>query len=125
MLNIFTVAFFGHRYVDNIIKVENLLEEQIRRLGKARILEIAKTFCEIIEKAGYTYGTYSNKTWFTDYLTDAWYDTKVKWLAQYYKEVTYKGSYDIWQYTDRGRVDGIEGRVDLNISFIDLTPEEE
>ena len=32
MLNIFTVAFFGHRYVDNIIKVENLLEEQIRRL---------------------------------------------------------------------------------------------
>ena len=32
MLNIFTVAFFGHRYVDNIINVENLLEEQIRRL---------------------------------------------------------------------------------------------
>ena len=32
MLNIFTVAFFGHRYVDNIIKVENLLEEQIRKL---------------------------------------------------------------------------------------------
>lgn len=32
MLNIFTVAFFGHRYVDNIWKVENLLEEQIRKL---------------------------------------------------------------------------------------------
>ena len=32
MLNIFTVAFFGHRYVDNIMKVENLLEEQIRKL---------------------------------------------------------------------------------------------
>ena len=32
MLNIFTVAFFGHRYVDNIIKVENLLEEQIQKL---------------------------------------------------------------------------------------------
>ena len=32
MLNIFTVAFLGHRYVDNIIKVENLLEEQIRKL---------------------------------------------------------------------------------------------
>ena len=32
MLNILTVAFFGHRYVDNIIKVENLLEEQIRKL---------------------------------------------------------------------------------------------
>ncbi|MBQ8897609.1 MAG: hypothetical protein IJY86_03935 [Clostridia bacterium] len=32
MLNIFTVAFFGHRYVNNIIKVENLLEEHIRKL---------------------------------------------------------------------------------------------
>ena len=29
---IYSVAFFGHRYVDNIIKVENLLEEQIQRL---------------------------------------------------------------------------------------------
>lgn len=32
MLNIFTVAFFGHRYIDNIPKVESLLEEQIRKL---------------------------------------------------------------------------------------------
>ena len=31
-MRIYSVAFFGHRYVDNIIKVENLLEEQIRRL---------------------------------------------------------------------------------------------
>lgn len=32
MLNIFTVAFFGHRYVDNVLKVESLLEELIRKL---------------------------------------------------------------------------------------------
>ena len=32
MLDIFTVAFFGHRYIDNPLKVEELLEEQIRRL---------------------------------------------------------------------------------------------
>ena len=32
MFSVFTVAFFGHRYVDNIIKVENRLEEQIRKL---------------------------------------------------------------------------------------------
>ena len=31
-MRIYTVAFFGHRYVDNIIKVEDLLEEQIRKL---------------------------------------------------------------------------------------------
>lgn len=32
MLNIYTVAFFGHRYIDNLFKVEELLEEQIRKL---------------------------------------------------------------------------------------------
>lgn len=32
MLDTFTVAFFGHRHIDNILKVEELLEEQIRKL---------------------------------------------------------------------------------------------
>ena len=32
MFEIYTVSFFGHRYIDNITKVENLLEEQIRKL---------------------------------------------------------------------------------------------
>ena len=31
-MRIYSVAFFGHRYVDNIIKVEHLLEDQIRKL---------------------------------------------------------------------------------------------
>ena len=30
-MKIYTVTFFGHRYIDNIIKVEALLEEQIRK----------------------------------------------------------------------------------------------
>ena len=32
VLEIFTVVFFGHRYIDNPFKVEELLEEQIRKL---------------------------------------------------------------------------------------------
>ena len=32
MIEIFTVVFFGHRYIDNPLKVEELLEEQIRKL---------------------------------------------------------------------------------------------
>lgn len=32
MLDIFTVAFFGHRYIDDPVRVESLLEEQIRKL---------------------------------------------------------------------------------------------
>jgi len=32
VLEIYTVAFFGHRYIDNPFKVEELLEEQIKKL---------------------------------------------------------------------------------------------
>jgi len=31
-MSIYSVTFFGHRYVDNILKVEDLLEKQIRKL---------------------------------------------------------------------------------------------
>ena len=31
--------------------------------------------------------------------------------------MTYKGDFVMWQYTDRGRVDGINGVVDMNWYF--------
>ena len=32
MLDIYTVAFFGHRYIDNPFRIEERLDEEIRRL---------------------------------------------------------------------------------------------
>ena len=40
------------------------------------------------------------------------------WLAQYASEPTYGGKYDMWQYKDTGKVDGIKGNVDLNMSYL-------
>lgn len=96
----------------------DLEEPRISELGKTRVLEIAKTFCGIIENAGYTYGTYANKNWFDSYLTDAWYDSKIKWLAQYNSTVTYTGRYDIWQYTSSATIEGLRGNFDFNRSYI-------
>lgn len=98
----------------------DLEESRISVLGKTKILEIAKTFCYEIEKAGYEYGTYANKNWFESYLTDKWYDSKVKWLAQYNSTVTYKGAYDVWQYSSTGRIDGINGNVDMNLCYMSI-----
>ena len=96
----------------------DLEENCIASLGKNIILELSKTFCEEIAKAGYLYGTYANKNWFSNYLTDEWYDKYPKWLAQYSSSVTYDGRYDIWQYTDKGYVPGIRGLTDMNIAYI-------
>ena len=95
----------------------DLEEEKIRKLGKDKVLKIAQTFCYYIEKAGYLYGTYGNTDWFTNCLTDKWYDQYPKWLAQYNNVVTYKGTYDIWQYTDKGKMAGHSCNFDMNYCY--------
>ncbi|MBQ8209910.1 MAG: hypothetical protein IJZ35_04950 [Clostridia bacterium] len=95
----------------------DLEESRISALGKDKILEIAKVFCERITAAGYRYGTYANKYWYDTYLTDSWYGEYPKWIAQYNKQCTYNGKYDIWQYSKTGKFNGFEGNFDLNYCY--------
>jgi len=45
------------------------------------------------------------------------------WLAEYRSAPTFYYDFDLWQYTAKGRVPGIEGDVDLNLSFVDYGKE--
>ena len=50
------------------------------------------------------------------------------WLAEYRDQPTYGGNYGMWQYTSSGRINGIEGRVDFNLCYLEFgseTSEEE
>lgn len=91
-------------------------ESSMTKLGKAKLTEMAKAFCEEIKKGGYRAGVYSNPNWFKNYLD---YNALKKlysiWLAQYYKEAQYEC--DVWQYSSSGKVDGISGSVDMNIIY--------
>ena len=81
---------------------------------------VCLAFCETLRRAGYDAGIYASRNWFnknidTSVLTDDIYI----WLAEYGDAVTYDKKYHIWQYTSSGRVLGIEGRVDLNLSYLE------
>lgn len=78
---------------------------------------ICKAFCDTIQASGGTAGIYASRNWYQTKLKDTTFDSYVKWLAEYRKEPLYKGKYDMWQYTSSGSVNGIEGRVDLNLSY--------
>ena len=96
----------------------DLEESSVRnKLSSSQIADIAETFCDIIEDAGYEVGIYSNTDWFTNYLTDSRFDQWDKWVAQYNSECTYKGVYEMWQCSSKGIVDGISGYTDLNIDL--------
>jgi GH25 family lysozyme M1 (1,4-beta-N-acetylmuramidase) len=89
------------------------------KCSKELILEMAKAFVDILESKGYWVGIYANTYWNNNYLTDAWYNTKARWVAQYHDKCTYKGEYGMWQYSSKGRVDGISGNVDMNYCYVD------
>ena len=42
------------------------------------------------------------------------------WLADYRDFPTMYYNFDMWQYATDGKVNGVEGDVDLNISFTDF-----
>lgn len=86
------------------------------------ITDCAVAFCEKIKNAGYIPAVYFN-------LTDAYvrYDlSRIKdypfWYAQHEGNAPlFYYQYTIWQYSDTGSVDGIDGNVDLNIAFSDFS----
>ncbi len=87
-------------------------------LSAAQRTSIIKAFCSTIRSAGYTPGVYANKTWLTSYMNTSELGGYKIWLAQYNSTVTYKGRYDLWQFTSKGSVNGISGNVDMNQSYL-------
>ena len=93
------------------------------KLTKAQRTAIARAYCNKVEEYGYKAGIYASQSWFTEDLN--YYDLKDFriWVAKY---SNYEPSieYDAWQFTSKGKVDGISGNVDLS-KFKEVTVVEE
>jgi GH25 family lysozyme M1 (1,4-beta-N-acetylmuramidase) len=88
------------------------------KINKATRTAVCKAFCETIRRGGYTSGIYANKTWLNEKIDTASLAAYKIWLAQYAATPTYTGRYDMWQYKSTGKVSGISGDVDLNLSYL-------
>ncbi len=79
------------------------------------LTDIQIHFCSVMEEKGYQPMVYFN--WYQAsrlmYLSEL--EDYPFWLALYQDRMTYPYKVEMWQYTDKGRVPGIEGNVDLNI----------
>ncbi|MCI8329377.1 MAG: hypothetical protein HFG02_07170 [Oscillibacter sp.] len=77
----------------------------------------AAAFCKRVENAGYRPAVYFNRT--QGYLR---YDLRELtdyelWLAEYNAPPDFYYHFDLWQYSHTGRVDGIQGDVDMDLAF--------
>lgn len=79
---------------------------------------VCEAFCRTVENAGYSAGVYGSRNWYNNNLyTDRLDNDYYIWLAEYRSVPLYQGYYQMWQYTSKGKVDGISGNVDMNISY--------
>ena len=83
------------------------------------LTQCAKVFCQRLQEKGYTPAVYFNQD--LGYLT---YDLTqltefVFWLAEYDGPPDFYYDFQMWQYTHKGKVEGIQGNVDFNL---DLRP---
>lgn len=101
------------------IDVEDVNDSQARtaNLTAEQRTDYVIAFCETLEAAGYTPMIYGNLKTFCDMLEMERLNDYEKWFAFYDSYVYFPYEISMWQYTDSGSVNGIEGNVDLNITF--------
>ena len=88
--------------------------------------EMAVAFMRRVEELGYIPVIYSNKDYLKNYFNMdrilIRFNKVYLWYARYCNAITTeeRNKADIWQFTSKGRVDGINGDVDLNEFYTDF-----
>ena len=83
--------------------------------SKEVITKYNKIFCERIKEAGYVAGYYANLDYCNNYINPSDLSDYKFWYAQY--STNRAKTCDYWQYSDKGRVSGINGNVDMSESY--------
>lgn len=102
-----------------VLDVEKV-SESTARMNQISVEErtaIVKAFCDRIQEAGYDTMIYGNMEMFSVLLDFKQLEAYDKWYAYYDDFVYFPYDYEVWQYSEKGKVDGISTDVDLNIAF--------
>lgn len=104
-------------------------DDEIKVEGKSALSHLVRVFNTEIEKTGKWAGVYANLDWFRNYLDEDIRKKYTTWIAHVENtdnQDKYKGQYDMFQYSWKGKIDGIKGNngnVDMNILYRDLISE--
>lgn len=93
-------------------------DNSISGLSKSVLTNITIAFNDAIKEAGYKVGVYASRYWFDSKLDKSLCSTYHTWIAHYTSgSDKYKGDYEMWQNSSKGKVDGVEGNVDTNYLY--------
>jgi len=96
-------------------------EESQFRLGKNMCSAMTEAFLKIVQDAGYFVGIYSSKSGLENYIDASIRKKYSVWVAHVgVNKTSYSMPFDMWQYSWKGRIDGISGDVDCNYAYKDF-----
>ena len=78
----------------------------------------AIAFCEEVQRNGYIGMIYANMVWEDQIFEMERLQYYMFWYADYEKEPQTPYDFRFWQYTEKGEVPGIDGKVDLDVEFM-------
>ena len=88
-------------------------------LTPQQITDNVNAFCKVIADAGYRPIVYADNNWLTNHMDSSQIPYDI-WYARYGTINNYQNR-TIWQCTDSGSVNGINGNVTIELSFTDYT----
>lgn len=108
----YPIVFYSERIENDMSRTDQLTPEQLS--------EYARAFCDTVKHYGYVPMIMGDK----DHLLQNMDLERVRdydwWLSDLTDFSDFPYKYSMWQYADNGKVDGISGNVNLNISFVDF-----
>lgn len=90
-------------------------EGRANALSQSERTKIAITFCDAIKEAGYEAMIYGNMRTFLMMLDLTQLEDYPKWFAYYNLPIYYPYQFEMLQYSESGKVNGIDAKCDLNI----------
>ena len=93
-------------------------EPSIKALSRQTRTDLCNLFMSEIKKAGYKTGLYCSYDWIKNWLYEKQLLEYDKWIAQYSSSCSYNDqSLALWQYSSKGKVNGISGNVDMDYCY--------
>lgn len=115
----------GHKHIGTLIPMVDVEDSGIGGMKVSSLRMELKTFCQLIKQEYGRKPVIYTKSGIYNQCLIGEFDDYYIWISRYGRQPRLRndGKYNIWQFTERGYVEGIGGYTDLNSLMNDMTVE--
>ena len=90
----------------------------IKETGSENICAMTEEFLSVMDEENLYSGVYTSSNWMFDFFNPAIFSGHALWIADWRGYCGYQGDFGMWQYSDTGEIEGIDGYTDMNYCYI-------